>query len=167
MNTIGEIGCADDGLWILPLEDCQKRRHTVNWKVGSWHETCGQAEEHRGHVCPPWFAPQFRVVSSSDVEAVAPNNEALQHYGQKVVYGHVTTNSVQITSDVMNVRKPFLITSALKLRGDTITTTIALFFRNETINVTSHDCHYHLHLTLANGIPHRKSDGDGWRERGK
>ena len=41
-----------------------------------------------GHVCPPWFAPKFPYVSPSNVEALAANNEALQHYGQKVVYGH-------------------------------------------------------------------------------
>ena len=75
-----------------------------------------------GHVCPPWFAPQFPRVSSTNVEAVAANNVALQHYGQKVVYGHVMTNSgrrilIQITFDVMNVRKTLLSTSALKHRG--------------------------------------------------
>ena len=92
-----------------------------------------QAEEHElmidsgcfGHVCPPWFAPQFPMVSPSNVEAVAANSEALQHYGQKVVYGHVTTNNgkrvlIQITFDVMSVRKPLLSTSALKRRGVTI-----------------------------------------------
>ena len=61
----------------------------------------------------------------TNVEAVAANNVALQHYGQKVVYGHVMTNSgrqilIQITFDVMNVRKPLLSTSALKYRGVTI-----------------------------------------------
>ena len=71
------------------------------------------------------FAPQFPVVTSTNVEAVAANNVALQHYGQKVVYGHVMTNSgkrnlIQITFDVMNVRKPLLSTSALKHRGVTI-----------------------------------------------
>ena len=111
----------------------------MNWKVGTNHrgaETCEQDEEHElmidsgcyGHVCPPWFAPQFCWVSSSNVEAVAANNEALQHNGQKVVYGHVTTNSgrrvlIQITFDVMSV----------------------------------HDCYSYLCLTLANGIPHRKA----------
>ena len=30
------------------------------------------------------------MVSSTNVEAVAANNVALQHYGQKVVYGHMT-----------------------------------------------------------------------------
>ena len=38
-----------------------------------------------GHVCPPWFAPQFPMVSSTNVDAVAANNVALQHYGQKVI----------------------------------------------------------------------------------
>ena len=36
-----------------------------------------------GHVCPPWFGSQFPMVSSTNVEAVAANNVALQHYGQK------------------------------------------------------------------------------------
>ena len=75
-----------------------------------------------GHVCPPWFAPQFPMVSSTNLEAVAANNVALQHDGQKVVHGHVMTNSgkqilIRITFDVMNVRKPLLSTSALKRRG--------------------------------------------------
>ena len=53
--------------------------------------------------------PQFPMVSSANVEAVAANNVAVQHYGQEVVYGHVMTNSggrilIQITFDVMNVR---------------------------------------------------------------
>ena len=34
-------------------------------------------------VCPPWFALQFPTVSSTNVDAVAANNVALQHYGQK------------------------------------------------------------------------------------
>ena len=68
-----------------------------------------------GHVCPPWFAPQFPKVSYTNVVAVAENNVALQHYGQNVVYGNVTMNSgrrilIQITLDVMNVRKPLLST---------------------------------------------------------
>ena len=36
-----------------------------------------------GRVCLPWFAPQFPIVSSTNGEAVAANNVALQHYGQK------------------------------------------------------------------------------------
>ena len=101
----------------------------MNWEDQSWNKT----EEHElaidsgcfGHVCPLWFAPQFPMMSSTSVEAVAANNVALQHYGQKVVHGHVTTNSgrrilIQITFDVMSVRKPFLSTSALKNRGVTV-----------------------------------------------
>ena len=105
------------------------------------------------------------MVSSTNVEAVAANNVALQHYGQKVVYGHVTTNSgrrilIQNTFDVMSVRKPLLSTSALKRRG--VTTIFnhdndRIIFRNETVNLISHDCHSYLHITLANGIPSRKA----------
>ena len=115
-----------------------------------------------GHVCPPWFAPQFPTVS---VETVAANNEALQHYGQKVVYGHVMTNSgkrilIQITFDVMNVRKLFLDIPALKHRGVTIIFNHdcdRIIFRNETVNLVSHDCHSYLHVILTNGIPLRKA----------
>ena len=64
-----------------------------------------------------------RVGCGSEQRGTA-NTVALQHYGQKVVYGHVTTNSgrrilIQITFDVMSVRKPLLSTSALKRRGVT------------------------------------------------
>ena len=145
-----------------------KRRYTVNWEDQSCsHPTENwKTEEHElmidsgcfGHVSPPWFAPQFPMMSSTNVEAVAANNVALQHYGQKVVYGHVMTNSgrrilIQITFDV---RKPFLSTSALKHRGVTIIVNHdydRVVFRNETLNLVSHDCHYYLHITLTNGIP--------------
>ena len=166
MNT---IGCADEGLWIFSLEDSKKRRYTVKWEdLLEW-----KTEEHElmidsgcfGHVCPPWFAPQFPTVSCTNVEAVAANNVALQHCGQKVVHGHVMTNSgnrilIQITFDVMNVRKPLLSTSALKHRG--VTTIFnhdydRIIFRNETVNLVSHDCHSYLHVTLTNGIPPRKA----------
>ena len=33
----------------------------------------------------------------------------------------------------------------------------ASFFRNETVNLTSHDCHSYLHVILTNGIPPRKA----------
>ena len=97
-SQVNTIGCADEGLWwIFSLEDSKKRRYTVNWEDQSQWKT----EEHElmidsgcfGHVCPPLLTPQFPMVSSSNVEAVAANNVALQHYGQKVVYGHVMTNS--------------------------------------------------------------------------
>ena len=82
-----------------------------------------------------------------------------------MVYGHVTTNSgrrilIQVTFDVVSVRKPLLSTSALKRRGVTIIfnhdydRTIC---RNETVNLISHDSHSYLHITLANGIPPRKA----------
>ena len=103
-NTTLQLSSLSQVNAIFSVEDSQKRRYSVNWKVGTNHrgaETCEQDEEHElmidsgcyGHVCPPWFAPQFSWVSFSNVEAVAANNEALQHNGQKVVYGHVTTNS--------------------------------------------------------------------------
>ena len=169
LSQVNTIGCADEGLWIFSLQDCKKRRYTVNWE----DQTCSnQTEEHElmidsgcfGHVCQPWFAPQFPMVSSTDVEAVAANNVALQHYGQKVIYGHVMTNSgrrilIQITFDVMSVRKPLLSTSALKRRGVTIILNHdydRIIFRNETVNLVSHDCHSYLHITLTNGIPPRK-----------
>ena len=76
------------------------------------------------------------------------------------MYGHVMTNSgkrilIQITFDVMNVRKPLLSTSALKHRGVTIIFNHdydRIIFRNETVNLVSHDCHSYLHITLTNGI---------------
>ena len=67
----------------------------MNWEDQSRTNLTGKwkTEEHElmidsgcfGHVCPPWFAPQFPMVSSTNVDAVAANNVALQHYGQKVV----------------------------------------------------------------------------------
>ena len=176
LSQVNAIGCADEGLWIFPLEDSKKRRCTVNWEDQfDWN-----TEEHElmidsgcfGHVYPPWFAPQFPMVSSTNVEAVAANNVALQHYGQKVVYGHVMTYSgkpilIQITFDVMNVRKPLLSTSALKHRGVTIIFNNdydRIVFRNETVNLVSHDCHSNLHVTLTNGIPPRRALVMGWRE---
>ena len=117
LSLVNTIGCADDGLWIFSLEDSEKRRYTVNWE----DQSCNKTEKHEllinsgcfGHVCPPWFTPQFPMARSTNVEAVAANNVALQHYGQKVVYGHVMTNSgkrilIQFTFEVMNVRKPLL-----------------------------------------------------------
>ena len=80
LSQVKTIGCADEGLWIFSLEDSNKRRYTVNWEDQSGWKT----EEHElmidsgcfGHVCPPWFAPQFPMVSSTNVEAVAANNVA-------------------------------------------------------------------------------------------
>ena len=169
LSQVNAIGCASGRLWIFLLEDSKKRRYTVNWEDQSDWKT----EEHKlmtdsgcfGHVCPPWFAPQFPMVSSTNVEAVAANNVALQHYGQKVVYGHVMTNCgkrilLQNTLDVMNVRKPLLSTSALNHRGVTIILNHdydRIIIRNETVNLISHDCHSYLHITLTNGIPPRRA----------
>ena len=94
---------------------------------------------------------------------------------QKMVYGHVTTNSgrrilIPITFDVMNVRKPLLSTSALKHRGVTIIFNDdydRIIFRNETVHLISHDCHSYLHITLTKWNPTSQSDGDGWRECNK
>ena len=80
LSQVNTIGCADEGLWIFSLEDSKKRQHTVNWENQSDCKT----DEHElmidsgsfGHACPPWFAPQFPMVSSSNVEAVAANNVA-------------------------------------------------------------------------------------------
>ena len=108
------------------------------------------------------------MVSSTNVEAVAANNVALQHYGQKVVYGHVTTSSgrrILITFDVMNVRKPLLSTSALKRRGVTIIFNHdydRIIFRNETVNFGISRLSF---LPTHQGNPASQSDGDGWRVR--
>ena len=143
-------------------EDQSRPNPTEKWKT-DLHELMIDYGRF-GHVCPPWFAPQFAMVSSTNVEAVAANNVALQHYGQKVVYGHVMTNSgkrilIQITFDVMNVRKPLLSTSALKHRGTIIFKHDfdRIIFRGETVNLVSHDRHSYLHIILTNGIPPRKA----------
>ena len=154
LSQVNRIGCADEGLWIFSLEDSKKRRYTVNREDQSDWKTEGHEmmidSGCFGHVCPPWFAPQFPMVSSTNIEAVAAENVAVQHFGQKVVYGHVMTNSgrrilIQITFDVMNVRKTLLSTSALKRRGVTIIFNHdydRIIFRNETVNLISHDCTY-------------------------
>ena len=140
-----------------------RRWGTLDILDGRQQETSAHGElgiSVRFHVCPPWFAPQFSMVSSTNVQAVAANNVALQHYGQKVFHWHVMTNSgtrilIQITFDVMNVRKPLLSSSALKHRGVTIIFNHdydRIIFRNETVNLVSRDCHSYLHITLANGI---------------
>ena len=125
-----------------------------------------------GHVCPPWFAPQFPMVSSTNVDAVAANNVALQHYGQKVVCGHVMTNSrkrilIQITFDVMNVRKPLLSTSALKHRGVTIIFNHdyhRIIFRNENSEFGISRLSFLLAHHSDEWNPTSQSVGDGWRE---
>ena len=71
------------GLSIFSLEDSKKRRYTVNREDQSCSTPTEKwkTEEHElmidsgcfGHVCPPWFAPQFTMVSSTNVEALAAN----------------------------------------------------------------------------------------------
>ena len=69
LSQVNTIACADEGLWIFSLEDSKKRRYTVNWE----DHCCNKTEEHElmidsgcfGHVCPPWCAPQFPMVSST------------------------------------------------------------------------------------------------------
>ena len=98
---------------------------------------------------------------------------ALQHNGQKVVLWTRDNETagrrilIQITFDVMSVRKPLLSTSALKRRGVTIIFNPhydRINFRNETVNLISHDCHFYQHITLANGIPPRRALVTAWRE---
>ena len=81
LSQVNTIGCADERLWIFSLADSKRRRYTVNWE----DQSCNVDSGCFGHVCPPWFGPQFPMVSSTSVEAVAANNVALQHYGQKVI----------------------------------------------------------------------------------
>ena len=88
LSQVNTIGCADEGLWIFSLEDSKKRRYTVNWEDQSCSNQTGEHELMIdsgcfGHVCPPWFAPQFPMVSSTNVDAVAANNVVLQHLRTK------------------------------------------------------------------------------------
>ena len=55
----------------------------------------------------------------------------------------------------MNVRKPLLSTSALKHHGVTIIFNHywdRIIFRNDTVNLVSHDCHSFLHITLTKAM---------------
>ena len=159
-----EVGHADEGLWIFSLEDSAKHRLTVSWHA-RWLESYEQPDEHElmidsgcfRHLCLLWCAPYFPMVSASNVEAVAANDVALQHCGQEVVY--VTTSVrrvlIQITFDMMSVRKPLLSTFALKRRGVTIIynhTYDRIIFRIETANLISYDCHSYFRVTLADAI---------------
>ena len=186
VNTIGEIGGTDEELWIFSVEDSLKHRHSVNWKELDHtrvSDSCEQGQVHElmidsgcyGHVCPPWFAPQFPLEGCTNIEAVTANNATLRHFGRKVVYGHVTTNRgrqilIQITFDVMSVRKPLLSTSALKRRGVTIIFNHdydRIIFRNETVNLISHNFHSYLASHTRGWNSSSQSDGDDWRERDK
>ena len=139
----------------------------------NWLEVYEQVDDHEliidngrfWHVYTPWFAPQSLVTSASNMKVVAANDAALQHYGQQVGCGHVTTNSgrrvlIPITSDVMSVRTPFRSTSALQGQGVTIIFNHdydRIIFRNEAVNLASHDCHSYLHVRLAHGTPSHKA----------
>ena len=66
----------------------------------------------------------------------------------------------QITFDVMSVRNPILSTSALTRRVSSIIFNLdydRFIFRDETVNLVSHECHSYLRVTVANGVPHRKA----------
>ena len=62
LSQVNTTGCADEGLWILSLENSKKRRYTVNWEDQSCsHPTENwKTGEHAlmidsgcfGHVCP-------------------------------------------------------------------------------------------------------------------
>ena len=87
---------------------------------------------------------------------------------KKLFYGHVTTNSgrrilIQITFDVMSVRKPLLSTSALKRRG------VRIIFNHDydRIILTERDSEFDLsRLSLlpthrsGDWNPISQSDGD-------
>ena len=79
--------------WIFSVEDSQKLRYFCELEgAGPTFVSlrlATKAEEHEfmidsgcyGHVCPPWFAPQFLFGEiCTNVEAVAASNEALRHY---------------------------------------------------------------------------------------
>ena len=95
-------------------------RQKVSWDE-HWLEVDERVDDHElmiasgccGHVCPSRFAPQIPVTSASNSKAVALHHHVTTNSGRRV--------SVQITFDVMSVRRPLLIiTSALKRRGKSI-----------------------------------------------
>ena len=107
---------------------------------------CFGHESHRG------LHRNFPMVSSTNVDAVAANNVALQHCGQKSGVrardDEQWKTNLQITCDVRNV-KPLSGTSAMKHRRVTIIINHVydrIIFRNETVNLVSHDCHSYLHI---------------------
>ena len=145
----------------------KKRRYSVNWEDQSRPNLTEKwkTEEHDlmidsgcfGRVCPPWFALQFPMVSSTNVDAVAANNVALQHNGQKSGVRERDDEQWKTNLDPdHNVRKTLLSTQQLKHRGVTIIFNHdydAIIFRNETVNLVSHGCHSFLHVVLTNGTP--------------
>ena len=148
----------------------------LGWRTvacGSGHHR-GSSDEHWPHdyeqvkefflnvlsvsVCPTWFAPHFPVTDCSNIRTVAANVIEPQHFGQKVVRPHVTTDRgrrvlTQIKFDVMSVREPLLSTSALKRQGVTISFSHdydRIIFRIETVNSGARDSYSYLHVTLSN-----------------
>ena len=174
-SQVNAIGCPDEGLWIFSLEDSKKRGYTVSCEDQSDWKT----EEHElmtfwmfWSCLPTVVCTAFPMMSSTNVDAVAANNVALQHYEQKVVYGHVMTNSgkriwIQIWFDVMKVCKPLLSTSALTHRDVTI-----IF--NHDYDRSKRDSELgisRLSFLLARHFDKWNSSlqsvGDGWRKCGK
>ena len=176
LSQVNTIGCSDEGLWIFSLEHSKKRRNTLNWQDQSDWKT----EEHElmidsgcfGHVCPPWFAPQFPMVSSTNVDAVAANNVALQHYGQNVVYGHVMTNSGRRLLDPGHIWRDERAQTFLELfctetswRHNHLQSWLWLhhfFERDSEFGVSRLSFIFQHHSDEWNTSSQR--DGDGWRE---
>ena len=122
-------------------EDQSCSNPTENWKT----------EEHQlmidsgcfGHVCPPWFALQFPMWQRTKQRGTATLRTKSGVSAKRIL--------IHITFDVMNVRERLLSTSALKHRGVTIIFNHdydRISFRNETVNLISHECHSYLHITL-------------------
>ena len=77
--------------------------------------------------------------------------EVKKSEGNINVMNNKILNVSQITFDVINVRKLLLSTSALKHRGLTINFNHdcdRIIFRNETVNLVSHESHSYLHVQL-------------------
>ena len=85
--------------WIFSLEDSTNPRQKVRWDE-NWPEEFEQVNlsEANDRILDVsrmtvHHAPQFPVTSASNIKAVAAHDVPLQHHGQKIVHGHVTTNS--------------------------------------------------------------------------
>ena len=173
LSQVNTIGCTDEGLWIFSLEDSKKRRYMVNWE----DQSCNKTEEHEltidsgcfGHACPPWFAPQFPLVSSTNVKLWQRTTWHCNTTDEQWFFRHVMTNKgkrilIQITLDVMNERKPLLSTSALKRRGVTIIFNYdfdRIIFRNETVNFGFSRLSFLLAHHSDEWNPDSQCDGDG------
>ena len=171
LSQVNTIGCADKGLWIFSLEDSKKRRYSVNWDETNQTEKW-KTEEHElmidsgcfWHICPPWFEPQFPMVSSTNVDAVTANNVALQHYGQKWCTG---TWWRTVENESWSRSHLTWWTYALKHRGVTI------IFNHDYDRIIFETRQWIWYLTIVIPIFARHLDewnsslqsvGDGWRE---